>query len=95
MMITWQFENAFQNLGEYSKASISPGFEGQQSGDQSSQRDFEGGGGRLKKLALEDICHSVAFLKSRQGKKEGGGNKNITVLWGIILLLSRHNQNPL
>ena len=44
MMITWQFENAFQNLGEYSKASISPGFEGQQSGDQSSQRDFEGGG---------------------------------------------------
>ena len=95
MMITWQFENAFQNLGEYSKASISPGFEGQQSGDQSSQRDFEGGGGRLKKLALEDICHSVAFLKSRQGKKEGGGNKNITVLWGIILFLSRHNQNPL
>ena len=46
MMITWQFENAFQNLGEYSKASISPGFEGQQSGDQSSQRDFEGGGGK-------------------------------------------------
>ena len=44
MIITWQFENAFQNLGEYSKASISPGFEGQQSGDQSSQRDFEGGG---------------------------------------------------
>ena len=94
-MITWQFENAFQNLGEYSKASISPGFEGQQSGDQSSLRDFVGGGGRLKKLALDDICHSVAFLKGRQGKKEGGGNKNITVLWGIILLLSRHNQNPL
>ena len=43
MMITWQFENAFQNLGEYSKASISPGFEGQQSGDQSSPRDFVGG----------------------------------------------------
>ena len=41
----WQFENAFQNLGEYSKASISPGFEGQQSGDQSSLRDFVGGGG--------------------------------------------------
>ena len=52
-------------------------------------------GGRLKKLALDDICHSVAFHKCRQGKKEGGGNKNITVLWGIILLLSRHNQNPL
>ena len=77
-MITWQFENAFQNLAEYSKASFSAGFEGQQSGDQSSLRDFVGGGGeRLKKLALEDICHSVAFLKSRQGKKEGGGNKNI------------------
>ena len=45
MMITWQFENAFQNLGEYSKASIFPGFEGQQSGDQSSLRDFVGGGG--------------------------------------------------
>ena len=91
MIITWQFENAFQNLGEYSKASISPGFEGQQSGDQSSLRDFVGGGGRLKKLALEDICHSVAFLKSRQGKggiRIGGGNKNITVLWGIMLLLS-------
>ena len=34
------------------------------------------GGG--KKLALDDICHSVFFHKSRQGKKEGGGNKNIT-----------------
>ena len=87
MMITWQFENAFQNLGEYSKASIFPGFEEQQSGDQSSLRYFVGGG-RLKKLTLEDICHSVAFLKSRQGKKEGGGNKNIAVLWGIMLLLS-------
>ena len=49
---------------------------------------FCGEGGRLKKLALEDICHSVGFLKSRQGKKEGGGNKNITVLWGVMLLLS-------
>ena len=88
MMITWQFENAFQNLGEYSKASIFPGFEEQQSGNQSSLRDFVGRGRRLKKLPLEDICHGVAFLKSRQGKKEGGGNKNITVLWGIMLLLS-------
>ena len=44
MMITWQFENAFQNLGEYSKASIFPGFEEQQSGDQSSLRDFFWGG---------------------------------------------------
>ena len=43
MMITWQFENAFQNLGEYFKASISPGFQGQQSGDQSSPREFRGG----------------------------------------------------
>ena len=45
MMITWQFENAFQNLGEYSKASIFPGFEEQQSGNQSSLRDFVGRGG--------------------------------------------------
>ena len=45
MMITWQFENAFQNLEEYSKASIFPGFEEQQSGNQSSLRDFVGGGG--------------------------------------------------
>ena len=52
MRITWQFENAFQNLGEYSKASISPGFEGQQSGDQSSQRDFEGGGGKAKETCF-------------------------------------------
>ena len=44
MIITWQFENAFQNLGEYSKASIFPGFEGQQSGDQSSLRNFVRGG---------------------------------------------------
>ena len=44
MMITWQFENAFQNLGEYSKASIFPGFEEQQSRDQSSLRYFVGGG---------------------------------------------------
>ena len=54
----------------------------------SRRKEILRGGGRLKKLALEDICHSVAFLKSRQGKKEGGGNKNITVLWGIMLLLS-------
>ena len=52
MMITWQFENAFQNLGEYSKASISPGFEGQQSGDQSSLRDFVGGGGKAKETCF-------------------------------------------
>ena len=54
----------------------------------SRRKEILRGGGRLKKLALEDICHSVAFLKSRQSKKEGGGNKNITVLWGIMLLLS-------
>ena len=52
MMITWQFENAFQNLGEYSKASISPGFEGQQSGDQSSLRDFVGGGVEAKETCF-------------------------------------------
>ena len=52
MMITWQFENAFQNLGEYSKAYISPGFEGQQSGDQSSLRDFVGGGGEAKETCF-------------------------------------------
>ena len=54
-----------------------------------------GGGGRLKKLAVDDICHSVAFPKSRQGKKEGGGNKNITVLWGIMLLLLTQPKSSL
>ena len=48
-----------------SKASISPGFQGQQSGDQLSPREFRvsrgGGGGGLKKLAMENICNSVAF----------------------------------
>ena len=46
-----------------SKASISPGFQGQQSGDQLSPREFRvsGGGGRLKKLAIVNICNSVAF----------------------------------
>ena len=42
MMITWQFENAFQNLGEYSKVSIFPGFEEQQSGNQSSPGEYKG-----------------------------------------------------
>ena len=44
-----------------SKASISPGFQGQQSKDQLSPREFRGGGGGLKKLSLENICNSVAF----------------------------------
>ena len=56
MMITWQFENAFQNLGEYSKASISPGFEGQQSGDQSSLRDFVGGEANRSVSLLLILC---------------------------------------
>ena len=48
------------------KASISPGFQGQQNGDQSTPREFWGGGGRgraggRKKLALENICNSVDF----------------------------------
>ena len=42
------------------KASISPGFQGQLNGDQSTPREFGGGGGR-KKLALENICNSVDF----------------------------------
>ena len=39
------------------KASISPGFQGQQSGDQLSPREFRvsRGGGGLKKLAMEKI----------------------------------------
>ena len=66
MMITWQFEMPFKISENISKASISPGFQGQQSGDQLSPREFssfEGGGGRggLKKLAMENICNSVAF----------------------------------
>ena len=44
----------------------------------------EGGGGDAK----------LSFLTSLPGNKAGGGNKNITVLWVIMLLLSRHNQNP-
>ena len=50
-----------------SKASISPGFQGQPSVYQLSPREFrgEGGGGwGLKKLALENICNSVAFQLS-------------------------------
>ena len=38
------------------KASIPPGFQGQQSGDQSSPREFVGG---AKKLTLEYMCNSV------------------------------------
>ena len=55
-----------------------------------------GGGGTLKKLAVDDICKSVvfSFLTSLPGNKAGGGNNNITVLWVIMLLLSRNNQNP-
>ena len=34
-----------------------------------------------------------SFLTSLPGNKAGGGNKNITVLWVVMLLLSRHNQN--
>ena len=30
----------------FSKASISPGFQGQQNGDQSIPREFRGGGGK-------------------------------------------------
>ena len=45
-----------------SKASISPGFQGQQSEDQSSLREFRGRG--LKRLALEDIFNSIAFQLS-------------------------------
>ena len=44
----------------FPKASISPGFQGQQNGDQSIPREFGGGGGR-KKLALENICNSIDF----------------------------------
>ena len=62
MMIIWQFENAFKISENISKASISSGFQGQQSGDQSSLREFRGRG--LKKLALEDIFNSVAFQLS-------------------------------
>ena len=44
------------------KASISPGFQGQQNRDQSTPREFGGGeGGGRKKLALENICNSVDF----------------------------------
>ena len=60
------------------KASISPGLQGQQSGDQSSPREF--------------VCVCLCVW-SLPGNKAGGGNKNITVLWVVMLLLSRHNQN--
>ena len=62
MMIIWQFENAFKISENISKVSISFGFQGQQSGDRSSLREFRGRG--LKKLALEDIFNSVAFQLS-------------------------------
>ena len=32
----------------FSKASISPGFQGQQNGDQSTPREFGGGGGGVR-----------------------------------------------
>ena len=45
------------------QASISPGFQGQQNGDQSTPREFRGGRGRgrRKKLTSENICNSVDF----------------------------------
>ena len=45
MMIMWQFENAFKISENISKASISSGFQGQQSGDQ-SLREFRGKGAK-------------------------------------------------
>ena len=30
----------------------------------------------------------VSFLKNLQGTKEGGGNRNISVLWPIMLFLT-------
>ena len=36
-----------------------------------------------------------SFLTSLPGNKAGGGNRNITVLWVVMLLLSRQNQNSL
>ena len=61
-----------------------------------------GGGGGGKKPALGDICNSVicnsvvflAFLPADKATRQVGVIRNITVLWGIMLLLSRHNQNP-
>ena len=43
MMIMWQFENAFgKSRRIFLKASISLGFQGQQSGDQSSSTEYKG-----------------------------------------------------
>ena len=79
MMIMWQFENAFQNLGEY--------FENPRfflvfratEWDQSS-------------VIAKRVC--VAFLLADKTTRQVEVIRNITVLWGIMLLLSRHNQNP-
>ena len=58
-----------------SKASISPGFQGQQSGDQLSPREFRvSRGGGLKKLAMENICNSrfSACLKADKATRVEG-----------------------
>ena len=105
MMIMWQFENAFQNLGEYfENPRFFLVFRGNRVGSVISHRQESlcvcvcvGRGGGLKKPALEDICNSVvflAFLLADKATRQVGVIRNITLLWGIMLLLSRHNQNP-
>ena len=64
MMIMWQFENAFQNLGEYfENPRFLLVFRGNRVGSVISHRQESlcVYGGRLKKPALEDICNSVVF----------------------------------
>ena len=36
----------------------------------------------------------IIIIKNWHANKDKGGNTNITVLWGIMLFLSWHNQNP-
>ena len=66
MMIMWQFENAFQNLGEYfENPRFFLVFRGNRVGSVISHRQESlcvcvcGGGGGAKKPVLEDICNSV------------------------------------
>ena len=101
MMITWQFENAFKNLGEYfENPRFFLVFRGNRVGSVISHRQESlcvcVGGEAKKNLPWRIFVTAsfFSFLTSLPGNKERGGNKNITVLWVIMLLLSRHNQNP-
>ena len=100
MMIMWRFENAFQNLGEcFENPRFFLVFRGNRVGSVISHRQESlcVCGGEAKKTCLREYLKQrrfLAFLQADKATRQVGVIRNITLLWGIMLLLSRHNQNP-